>query len=297
MPIETKESYCWLENISQATALIRDSGRVVHVGDREADIYELFCLAADLKTHFLVRACADRLVGDHRQTIATAMQEVRIKGLHQLEIHDAKGNPCIAMLELRYERLLIRPPVGKRSRYPDMMVTVLHATERGTPVGRERLDWKLFTDLPVTSRKEGIEKLQWYAMRWKIETFHKIMKSGCKIEQAKLRTSDRLVNLIALYTIFSWRIFWTTMLHRTNPSASATVAFTAQEIQLLDRLVPALPAVASELGVYVCKLACLGGYLARTHDPPPGNIVIWRGLSRLCEIELGYELALEGVGN
>jgi len=74
----------------------------------------------------------------------------------------------------------------------------IHARERGTPSGRDRIDWKLMTDLPIASRKDAVEKLRWYAMRWKIETFHKILKSGCKAEESKLRTAERLINLIAV---------------------------------------------------------------------------------------------------
>lgn len=152
----------------------------------------------------------------------------------------------------------------------------------------------------VTSPTQAIEKLQWYAMRWQVETFHKIMKSGCKVEQSKLRTSERLVNLIALYCILGWRIFWTTLMQRVVQTAPATLAFATQELKLLDRPVqqPAkLAGTTADLSVYVCRLARLGGYLARSHDPPPGNIVIWRELSRLTEIELGFGLALEIVGN
>jgi hypothetical protein len=154
--------------------------------------------------------------------------------------------------------------------------------------------------MPVTSRTQAIEKLQWYATRWRIETFHKIMKSGCKVEESKLRTSERLVNLIALYCILGWRIFWTTMMQRAAPTAPAKIAFTTQEINLLDRLVQSSAKSGSDhsdLSAYLYKLACLGGYLGRSRDPPPGNMVIWRGLSRLTEIELGFELALEIVGN
>jgi hypothetical protein len=86
------------------------------------------------------------------------------------------------------------------------MLTVLHATERDVPKGRERIDWKLVTDLPIRSRNEAIEKLSWYAMRWKIETFHKILKSGFKAEEVRLRTAERIVNLIALLCLLSWRV-------------------------------------------------------------------------------------------
>lgn len=84
-------------------------------------------------------------------------------------------------------------------------MTVIHATERSEPKGRKPLEWKLITDLPVRSRRDAIEKLDWYAMRWKIETFHKILKSGCKAEESRLRSADRLANLISVFCILSWR--------------------------------------------------------------------------------------------
>src|SRR3546814_18245330 len=90
---------------------------------------------------------------------------------------------------------------GKRthsSRYPELTVTVIHAREKDKPKGRDPIDWKLVTDMPVRTRTEAIEKLRWYALRWKIEVFHYIPKSGCRIEQSKLRTAQRRVNLIAL---------------------------------------------------------------------------------------------------
>lgn len=106
---------------------------------------------------------------------------------------------------------------------------MIHALERGTPSGRDRIDWKLMTDLPVASRKDAVEKLSWYAMRWKIETFHKILKSGCKAEESKLRTAERIINLIAVLCILSWRIFWMTMMNRVAPCASSDLAFTPLE--------------------------------------------------------------------
>ena len=79
------------------------------------------------------------------------------------------------------------PPIGKQKHYPKLILTAIHAQERGTPRGRDRIYWKLLTDLPVSSRKQAIEKLTWYSLRWKIETFHKILKSGCKAEESKLQ--------------------------------------------------------------------------------------------------------------
>ncbi len=93
------------------------------------------------------------------------------------------------------------------------------------------------TDLPVQSRKDAIEKLEWYALRWKIEVFHKILKSGCKAEESKLRAAERLANLISVFCILSWRVFWMTMLNRSAPAAPPNIALTETEIGLLDHLV------------------------------------------------------------
>ena len=130
--------------------------------------------------------------------------------------------------------------------------------------------------------------MDWYAQRWKIEVFHKILKSGCRAEEAKLRTANRLVNLIAVFCILSWRIFWMTMINRTAPMASPQLALTDVEIATLDRLQHSKKRNSKKsLSSYIVKIACLGGYLARAHDPPPGNMVIWRGWHRLNDIVLG----------
>jgi hypothetical protein len=137
-------------------------------------------------------------------------------------------------------------------------------------------------------------------MRWKIETFHKILKSGCRAEQSKLRATERLSKLVAVFCILSWRIFWMTMVCRINPEESPETALTETEIALLQKL----SSVAQKremsrkgLGLYLLAIARLGGYLARASDPPPGNAVMWRGVSRLTDIHLGFLLAKGDVGN
>jgi hypothetical protein len=91
VPIEAKESIRWLENMRQATALLGDPARLVHIGDRENDIYEFFCAAQTAGTHFLVRTCVDRLAGDGRHTIADEMGEVAVQGLHRVEVAGDDG--------------------------------------------------------------------------------------------------------------------------------------------------------------------------------------------------------------
>jgi hypothetical protein len=297
VPIEEKESIRWLQNLQESTQLLGAPERCVHIGDRESDIYELFCAAQEVRTHFVLRTCADRLAGDGNHTVEEEMEDVSCKGLHRIEVRDKKGNTREAVLELKYRRICILPPVAKQKRYPPLRLTVIHAQERETPKGCEAINWKLVTDLPVQSRTEAIEKLEWYSLRWKIEVFHKIMKSGCKAEDSKLRTAERLVNLIAIFCIMGWRIFWMTMINRSTENASPKMALTPLEIDILDRVVKdkatRQTSARKTLSHYLTKIARLGGYLARAHDPPPGNTVMWRGLARLTDIQIGFALASE----
>jgi hypothetical protein len=301
VPIEEKESIRWLENLAQSTRLLGEPEHCVHIGDRESDIYELFCKAQDLGTQFLFRTCVDRLAGDGTVTVSAQMEEVLCKGVHRVAVRDQRGNVTEAVLELRYQKIHVLAPLYKQGRYPPLDLTVLHATERGKPKGRDPIDWKLITNLPVTSRAQAIEKLQWYALRWKIEVFHKILKSGCQAEQSKLRTAERLVNLLAMLCILSWRIFWLTMINRVAPDAKASLAFTGLEIQLLQKLIPSekdsQKCWPPPLHSCLLQLARLGGYLNRKSDAPPGNTVIWRGMARLTDIEIGFQLGAQLVGN
>jgi len=289
-----------LENVKQSTALLGEPQRCVHIGDRESDIYELFCTAHDAGTSFLLRTCVDRLAGDGNRTISTEMKQVAVKGLHRIEVRNRKGELSEATLELKWKRIRVLPPISKKKKYPELTLTVIYAQELIPPKGREKIDWKLITNLPVRSRKDTLQMLTWYAMRWKIETFHKILKSGCKVEESKLRTAERLANLISSFCILAWRIFWMTMINRSSPETRPTVALTNTEIHLLDQLIKDKTVQhlsRNSLSTYVVKLARLGGYLARASDPPPGNTVIWRGLSRLVDIELGFLLRSQLLGN
>jgi len=138
VPIEKKESIRWLENLKQSTELLNDPGRCVHIGDRESDIYEFFCTAQQIGTHFLIRTCVDRLAGDGNHTVAEEMDEVAVKGLHRVEVRDSNGDPDEAVLEIRYRKIRVLPPIGKQKRYPALTLTVIYAEERGTPKNRKR---------------------------------------------------------------------------------------------------------------------------------------------------------------
>jgi hypothetical protein len=292
VPIEKKESVRWIDSLKQSANRLGDPSRCIHIGDRESDIYELFCASEKANTHFLVRTCVNRLAGDGTHTVYDEMSSERVKAVYRIRVVNNKGVGSQAALEVRYRRILVNPPIGKHKRYPALSLTVIYAQERGKAKDRDPIDWKLVTDLPVTNRYEAIEKLDWYSMRWKIETFHKVMKSGCKAEESKLRSAERLTNLMAIFCIIAWRVFWLCMINRISPGSTAKTVFTETEMRLLDHLISAKnKSQKKTIKKYLTLLAKLGGYLDRSHDPPPGNMVVWRGFRRLTDIHLGFSLA------
>lgn len=303
VPIETKESFRWLENLRQSITLLQEPQRCVHVGDRESDIYELYCLAGELKTHFLVRVQTDRLAepledksnndtqGIKAHRVFTQMAATPWMGNHDIVLGAKDGE--IARLNIKFATIKTLPPIGKQKLYQPQTLTYIHALEDTKPSDRAAIDWKLVTNLPVRDLGQAIEKLNWYAMRWKIEIFHKVMKSGCRAEDTKLRTAERLVKLLALLTVVSWRIFWMTMSARAHPDARPETILTPTEIVTLDEISASRSKsriIPKTVHAYVRQIAMLGGYLARTSDLPPGNMVIWRGLTRLQDIALGISI-------
>lgn len=292
VPIKEKESMRWLDNLRLSTELTGAPERCVHIGDRESDIYELYCLAEELGTGFLVRSCVDRLAEDGGTTIAKVMAEVQSSGTHEVRFRDAQGKDHCAVLSVKHATMTVRPPIGKQKKYQHQDLQIIHAEELNPPEGRTPVFWKLITNLPVTAHADAVHKLDWYALRWKIETFFRTLKTGCRIEELRLATADRLANCIALCCVVAWRVSWLTMLSREAPKASPDAVFTNTERSLLERATPDRKRnVLRDLNFYIRAVARLGGYLDRTSDAPPGTTVIWRGLSRLADLAEGVRIA------
>lgn len=290
VPIDQKESVRWLDNLRRSTELIGAPERCVHIGDRESDIYELFCLAQELGTNFLVRTCVDRLAEAGDTTIAKVMQETPVSGMHRIRFRDASGQDQEANLAVKFATMVVRPPIGKQKLYTHQTLQVIHAEEINPPADRRAVFWKLITNLKVATHADAVHKLGWYARRWSIETFFKTLKSGCRVEEVRLTTADRLANCIALCCVVAWRIHWMTMLRRSDPDTAPGAVFTDRELEFLDASSGSAPeeAGARNLDFYMMRVARLGGYLARRHDAPPGATVLWRGFSRLADLAEGF---------
>lgn len=118
-----------------------------------------------------------------------------------------------------------------------------------------------------------------------------MLKSGCHAEQANLRTADRLVILLAVLCVVGWRVFRLTRTSRVASTAPPEVAFTPAEIAVLDRIGGPPRPTERAVAYYLLAVAKLGGDLVRKKAPPPGNMVLWRGLTRLADLLIGYELS------
>jgi len=75
--------------------------------------------------------------------------------------------------------------------------------------------------------------LRWYCLRWRIEDWHRVMKSGCRIEHLAHKTVERLQRAIAINIVIAWRIMLMILLAREAPELSAEVLFSDVELRTL----------------------------------------------------------------
>jgi hypothetical protein len=296
--IEQKESYKWLKSFQGAARLQRQLGAattVVSVGDREADIYELFLLAQKDPSHpkLLIRAEQDRRLQDSDANLWRYMQSQAVAGKRELDLPRTKGRPARhCVLEVRFARVELRAPKRNPSLQPQR-VWAVYVNEVGPPSPKEAIEWMLLTTLEVNNYEQAAEKIDWYNKRWGIEEYHKTLKSVCRIEDRQL--GDRTVwqNCLAIDLVVAWRIEHIKKLARTQPQAPCTIAFDEHEWQAvfaLQRPKLLLPSTPPSVREITRLIAELGGFLGRKSDGEPGSITLARGLQRLHDIVTGILL-------
>jgi hypothetical protein len=251
---------------------------LISVGDREADIYELF--ATQVSCHLLVRAAWNRRVDHPERYLWQHMEAQPVAGYLDIEVPRTKGRPGrLAHMEVRYASVSIRPPRWRRG-LPSVPLSVVYVHE---PTGEDALSWMLLTTLRVESVDDARKIVHYYARRFSIEVFHKILKSGCRIEARQLRTLEGLQTSLALYSVVAWRIMFLTMLGRGS-DLPCTILFEDDEWKALTctvnktRIPPRAPPSLQEA---VFLIARLGGFLGRRRDGHPGVQTLWRGLQKL----------------
>jgi hypothetical protein len=227
--IEQKESNKWLKSFKtteEAQRRCMDT-MVVSVGDREADIYELFHLALSNPKgpKLLVRAQHNRLLDDGQGHLYDSTSSQELAGIQMVHVPRKKKQPAReAKLEIRFAEVKLRPPQDKKE-LGEVTVFAVLAEEVDVPEAVEGLRWVLLTTCEVRTFEQAIEKLQWYCLRWGIEIYHRTLKSGCKIERRQLGSADRIETCLAIDMVVAWRIYHLAKLGREVPEVACTVFF------------------------------------------------------------------------
>ncbi len=310
LPVEAKESGRWLWALKQTEERLGSAGvRVVTVADREADVYELFALAHELEGEWLIRARHDRKLKDEEGKLLGAVESAPVYVCGTVEVARADDRPARqAKLEVRRARVVLVPPrrpvevmaewwaehPGVERLAPAKLrpvrVGVVLVSEVDTPKGAEPLRWLLLTSLSVETTEEVLQIIAYYRLRWLVERYHFVLKSGCRVEDLQLETAQRLERALTVYGIVAWRLLWLTYEARANPQAPCTLVLDDDAWRILCALdcpTVVLPMKPPDLRTAVRRIAMLGGFLGRKGDGEPGVKTIWRGLRRLNDMVLG----------
>ena len=305
---QERKSARWIEGFRDCAELARTlgPGRLVCVMDREADDFRLFEeQRARPQADLLVRVKGRRRVAGGRSLLdALRAAPVRARAVVAIDrltarpktskrpARPGRARRC-ATLALHADTVELAPTRGEHRDKAPMRLHGVLVEEECTPVGAAPIRWLLLTTLTVDTPQDCRRVVEYYARRWRIEDWHRILKSGCKVEELAHRSATRLARAAAVNLVVAWRIFLMTLLGRDQPELAPEVLFSELEIQVL-RAFAAEHRIRSPdtLAAAVLVLARIGGHIHRSRGPPPGTKVMWRATATLAGMCIGYRLAM-----
>jgi hypothetical protein len=307
-PIEEKESYRWVEGYEAACRLADacPNTRVVSIGDSEADIYDIYMAASAVegpRADFIVRCYhEDRSLEESKQKLRQLLLCTKSIGAMTIDVSERKTSPNspkrqkprsarTAKVTIRATRTLLKPPYRRDKKLPPVWVNAILVLEENPPAGEEPIEWLLLTSLDIATTEQVHTVIAYYCVRWEIEVYFRILKSGCQIEKLQLETTDRIRACLALYMIVAWRIAHLTMLSRAYPEMRCDKVLEEAEWKAVYTIVrkkpaPSTPPTLKEL---VDLIAQLGGHQGRKLDGPPGPKAMWIGMQRMRDFATAYE--------
>lgn len=310
IPIEEKKTFVWIEHHRDLVELAgtMPQTKIVEVCDREADFFELFDEQRKTPSvDILIRAKHNRNIKEEPFKLFAAVRQSPIQGRIQVPIPKQSARTKkskqkaravrpkrVADLALRHLQIQLPAPAYYADR-PPVTVELIHAVEENPPAHTEAVEWFLLTTITIDSAADIEKCLRWYTLRWRIEDWHRVLKSGCSIDNLAHETAERLRRAIAINLVIAWRIMLMTLLGRETPELPAEVLFSDIEIRTLRAYAkkkglkpPTL------LGDAVLLVAAIGGYLGRKNDPPPGHQLLWLGYTAFQYMSAGYSLMDDG---
>lgn len=307
--IEHKESRRWLEGYLKTNELARElpDCEVFSVSDREGDIYELYEAWHEIedgpRAEWIIRANQDRaLLGESARLFET-LEQAPVLGEIEFEVPARKGTKKVkgnrvatsrsartVRQRVRALKVTPRPPYRRGRRLAQVTFQAVLAEEIDPPVGEDPVCWLLLTSKEVTSLQEARRILNLYMRRWAIEVFHRVLKTGCRVERIQLKNSRALINALMIYMVIAWRILYFTHLGRECPELPCGSVFEEAEWKSACAVVRRdKEAGEPSLSEFIAILGKLGGHLGRTSDGPPGPQSIWRGLTRVRDFACAWQ--------
>lgn len=322
-PIEQKESHRWVKTYGVACKIADKlpEKQIVVVGDRESDIYELYeawakrlrgnpgsCVPALVVRIGRDRALSGELAGGHVYSHirhkAPILGEYSIPLESKVQMKKVSGGSKIktwregrnALLEVRACSLILRAPYRKGRKLEDITLWAMVALEKKPPKGQDPIQWFLYSTTALDSWESAQRVLKIYQQRWLIEEYHRVLKTGCRVEQMALRQAGALLPALAIAMIIAWRILYLRDMARHCGDLPATCCFEPFEWKAVWivalKMDPHDARAPPNLGEMLREVAILGGYHGRRNDPPPGAECIWRGMHDMRR----YAEALQAVG-
>jgi hypothetical protein len=314
-PIEEKESHRWVLGLRQAIEAARHcpTTQIILVADSESDIYEVLAEGAAESglVAWIVRACQDRaLLCESGETAGETHLCERMAKQPELfrqtiSVRGRKAKVCCETrgrrqprrsreteVAIRAARVTLRPPWRADRRLPPTTVNVVLAREIDPPPGEEPVEWMLLTNLPVNDVEQVRAVMQYYCVRWMIEVYFRVLKSGCLIEDRLFEYMDRLLTCLGVYMIVAWRTLYVCRLGRSCPEMNCEALFEPSEWKSVWKVVERSdpPPKPPLLGEFVRMVAGLGGYVNCKRAAPPGPQTLWIGLQRMHDFAICWEL-------
>jgi hypothetical protein len=288
---EERESDVWIRQV-HAIGTPEPESVWVHVGDRGADMFPFFQACQATQTHLLVRAAQNRRVQESEDEISYSLTQARSwpsQASRPFEVPASHGRQARStQLQLAFGQMTLLPPRHEpRAGKDPLTVWVIRVWEEQANAREEPLEWIVVTSVPTTTLEQAWERVEWYRQRWLVEDYHQCLKSGCRIEQRQLQSVDGLIRLLGLLSPLAVRLVQIRDYARSQPERPAHEVIEPLMLAVVAQRAGQAPATMT-IGSFWTEVARLGGYLARSHDGPPGWRTIWKGW-------LSLQTFLEGV--
>lgn len=305
MPIQHKELYRWVESYKESCEIAREcpDTQIINICDREGDFAELFeevniQQRNNSFAHIIVRAVYDRKIleegNNEYQRLKDCLEKKTPIGKIRFVIPESKDRKSRNVTQvITSAKISFKKRYVGNGKSPLVTMNAVMAMEENPPEGIEPLCWFFITSLEVDDLENAKKVIEYYLARWEIEIFFNVLKNGCKIEERQLREVSRLKPLIGMYMIVAWRVMYTMMLGRTHQHLECTVIFNDYEWKSAWRIGnrnQPLPEKPPSLSEFIRLVATFGGYINSKNSRPPGVKVMWKGLQRLRDFSMAWEI-------